>query len=180
MRQLFAVLAACAAPGLAHAQPAPAPITYQGVAIGATLEVFAARLPDFQCHAGACTYDMAACAGMGDARGFSAARMQGCMERTAIAGAWVTRAWAQFKDGRLARIAFTLPSDQVDKLMAALTERHGPPHTLDETRIRTQSGASFPNRRASWDLGGTSLSAVQRSLERESGAATLAGSTRGW
>ncbi|MES2936173.1 MAG: hypothetical protein V4864_00740 [Pseudomonadota bacterium] len=180
MRQLFAFLAACAAAGLVHAQADPAPITYQGVAIGAAQDAFQSRLPDFQCQGSACIYDLTVCAGMGDARAFNAARMNGCMERTAIAGAYVTRAWAQFKNGRLARIAFTLPSDQAEKLMATVTERHGKPDTLDETPIRTQSGASFPNRRASWDVAGTSLTTVQRSLERDSGAATLAGSTKGW
>jgi hypothetical protein len=160
------------------AQSSEAGITYKGVPLGVSREEFAAKFPDYRCRDAMCTYDGEACAGktgpkLAPNREAYLERNQACIERTSLGGAYVESATAHFRDGKLSRMAFYMPSRQVNTLIDAARQRYGKATDTDEAPFKTKGGGTFDNLRITWEINGTLLIATSNGPRLGTGSAVL-------
>lgn len=99
-------------------------ISYAGVTLGATVEEYAAKLPDHRCRPaeGVCRFVLDQCH-----RAKPGRPPNDCATRNAFLGAQVRTATADFRENQLVSLSFTLEPAQVGHLAKALEEQFGPP-----------------------------------------------------
>ncbi len=117
-------------------------ISYAGVALGATIEEYAAKLPDHRCRPaeGVCRFVLDQCR-----RAKPGRPPNDCATRNALLGAPVRTATADFREGQLASLSFTLEPAQVGRLAKALEERFGPPAAAGAGQSGRAGAAAQPS-----------------------------------
>lgn len=123
-------------------------ITYRGVALGATQEEYAAKLPDHRCRPaeGVCRFVLQQCR-----RAEPGGRPPSdCATRNALFGAQVTATTAEFRERRLVALSFELDPSQVGRLATALEERFGAPTPVEVGPTAAAGGRSMARRDRVW------------------------------
>lgn len=129
-------------------------ITYKGVALGMSLEEYKAKLPDHQCFTNSCMYSRELhCKYLNDGRGgiMTGTQLIECMQRNTFGGVAVHTAYADFREGRLVAIRFTINASAFDILTGAAKERLGEPTKVVDRTVQTRAGAKLENREMIWE-----------------------------
>lgn len=154
-------------------------LSYKGLPLGTTLQAFQAKLPDYQCRTeNYCSYDLKSCNGRlvgisQEAIDAHSQNFRACNERTSFGGALTTSAFAYFKDGALANLDLTIPSDYMASLADTVTQKYGQATELNEEPFRNRAGAQFSNWKKSWKIGEEYLFLTLRSGRVDEGSAQL-------
>jgi hypothetical protein len=169
-RTLLVTAALTALPVLAAAQDSDNMITYKGLALGATKDEFAARFPDWSCRETYCRFSWDACWNDAYRKKLDTS---GCHERNSLGGAGIESATASFRDDKLQSIFFSLKSENVDRLIKAVSARYGAPTRVDDEPFVTRAGVSHANVLATWEQPGLWFSSRRHSGSLGSGYASL-------
>ena len=145
-------------------------VTYEEVALGATMDEYAAKLPDHRCRPaeGVCRFVLEQCR-----RARPARPPNDCATRNAFIGAQVTTATADFRDGRLVSLSFTLDPAQTGRLMTAVEERFGRATQADEGPVGLSGGRQLSRRNRVWTRNDWEMRVEQNSGRLERGFARL-------
>lgn len=145
-------------------------VTYAEVALGSTLEEYAAKLPDHRCRPaeGVCRFVLEQCR-----RSRPARPPQDCATRNAFIGAQVTTATADFRDNRLVSLSFTLDPAQLGRLTTAIEERFGPATEADGGQIGLGGGTQPSRRNRVWTRTDWEMRVEQSSGRPQRGFARL-------
>ena len=153
MKKALLTLALCAA-SLAQAQE---PLTYKGVPMGASLNVFKNAFPEYDCAGDVCKYTVTACFDkyvslkndkVGSEPFFKA--VDECKEKYTFGGMPPSTGMATFIDGKLSSLYFTMAPWAANDLMRALTVRLGDPVIVAKP-FTTKGGVSIDNRVPTWE-----------------------------
>jgi hypothetical protein len=166
MRRLAAASLAIALAGQTAAQE---PLTFKGLALGATQEQFKAVMPGIECTPTMCHMLLQAqCRGL---RGFD--EIRACQRQFDYGGQVVLWLSGDFEEGGLMAINARLDTRAFKPLLEAMVERFGAP-TADEPRtVQNRMGASFDDRRVTWIRGDALLVLRQRSSKLDEAAVSL-------
>jgi hypothetical protein len=142
-------------------------VSYKGVSLGASLQEFKEKLPDFSCSSsGICDYSYKSCTLLGGAA-------EACRTRTSFGGATVQGGTARFRDGKLAYLGFRIDSREVGALIEVLRERLDAPTRLSEEPAITRAGVTVPNIEAVWERAELRVSARKHGLQIGEGIVTV-------
>lgn len=151
-------------------------ITYKGVPLGASIAEYKRKLPDQQCSGTSCMYSQDECLYSKDGkRGVpSVAEIAACYERNSFGGVRVMRAHADFRDGRLVEVRFTIHADSFDPLTRAARERLGEPTKVIDRAVQTPGGVTLQNREMIWERPSMVLIVDRYGLTTDRGNVVLA------
>lgn len=138
------------------------PLSLKGIAPGMTVEQVDAQHPGLAAKCGVwkdggsrCTYSAAREAGRSGAGAIPSL--------TTLAGINVELWLIRLREGKVASVTVGGSSKDFDRLIAAISEKHGKPTTLTESTIQNRAGASFDQVEAQWIIADTSLQIRKRS-----------------
>lgn len=149
-----------------------APITFKGIAMGATQAEYRDNFPHQQCAATTCFYhrDMCIQASRNGGHVPDADAARACRNRYSFGGVTPRAVNATFRDGRLVQVYFQISPRDFDAFTAAARGRIGAPSSTSEPLLRTPGGAPLENRIEMWIRDGFLLAARRYSSSGESGS----------
>jgi len=166
---------------VAPAWPQSDDLTYKGVPLGASVAEYKAKLPDQSCHKKGdlewCFYEYEQCT-YSKERGKTYMRLpvndiMACRARNSFGGLSTINAQAEFPDGKLSFIRFTIESSSFESLAAAATEKLGNPTSVINSTVQTRSGAKFENSQMTWVRTSMVFTATKYSETIDKGYAVL-------
>lgn len=152
-------------------------ITYKGVRLGASMAEYKKNLPDHQClTVNSCMFQRDVdCKYLKDGRGslMTGLQLQECFQRNTFGGVNVITAFADFREGKLVAIRFTISVGGFDLLTGAAKERLGEPTKVIDRTVQTRAGATFENREMIWERPNMVLSVERYGSTINNGSARL-------
>jgi hypothetical protein len=163
MRTLLTIWVGFFFAGLALAQE---PLSFKGFELGAEREKFLAAFPKLDrpcttvCHWSAAS----ACRGHD---------YQECRKALSYGGVMPMSILVRFKDDKLVSVYLTFDTDRFRDLSVAMVERFGKPEKDEPSVVQNRAGASFDNRKLTWERGDAILTVTMRSGKIDQGTVSF-------
>jgi hypothetical protein len=155
------------------AWPQSGDLTYKGVSLGARIAEYKTKLPDQRCLRTSCMYTQLECLTDGKGGVRSLPEITACYARNSFGGVLVRSANADFRDGKLVEVRFTIPADSFDALTGAVRQRLGKPTKVVDRAVQMRGDATLQNREMIWERPRMILTVQRYSSTIDEGSAVL-------